>query len=195
MSCHPDRLLSRRAHPSTGRPRSFVGATRTPAGNDAIPGVVTRGQTIPRTRPLTQTRPTDRRTTRSADGAALATSPTSIALEPNIVARDSCPTSCRSQPRNRKAPRSGQFDQADDGARTRDLRLGKPTLYQLSYVRDATILRRPRRWAAGRERRAIGAGAAPRPLPFSGHAPLPAPGNGRARGSRIGRPAGVRRGE
>jgi hypothetical protein len=24
---------------------------------------------------------------------------------------------------------------ADDGARTRDLRLGKPTLYQLSYVR------------------------------------------------------------
>ena len=25
--------------------------------------------------------------------------------------------------------------QADDGARTRDLRLGKPTLYQLSYVR------------------------------------------------------------
>ncbi len=25
--------------------------------------------------------------------------------------------------------------QADDGSRTRDLRLGKPTLYQLSYVR------------------------------------------------------------
>jgi hypothetical protein len=25
---------------------------------------------------------------------------------------------------------------ADDGPRTRDLRLGKPTLYQLSYVRD-----------------------------------------------------------
>jgi hypothetical protein len=24
---------------------------------------------------------------------------------------------------------------ADDGPRTRDLRLGKPTLYQLSYVR------------------------------------------------------------
>jgi hypothetical protein len=24
---------------------------------------------------------------------------------------------------------------ADDGSRTRDLRLGKPTLYQLSYVR------------------------------------------------------------
>ena len=29
---------------------------------------------------------------------------------------------------------------ADDGARTRDLRLGKPTLYQLSYVRDDGIL-------------------------------------------------------
>ena len=27
------------------------------------------------------------------------------------------------------------FLKADDGARTRDLRLGKPTLYQLSYVR------------------------------------------------------------
>ena len=27
--------------------------------------------------------------------------------------------------------------EADDGARTRDLRLGKPTLYQLSYVRNA----------------------------------------------------------
>ena len=25
--------------------------------------------------------------------------------------------------------------EADDGPRTRDLRLGKPTLYQLSYVR------------------------------------------------------------
>ena len=27
---------------------------------------------------------------------------------------------------------------ADDGSRTRDLRLGKPTLYQLSYVRAAS---------------------------------------------------------
>ena len=27
------------------------------------------------------------------------------------------------------------FYKADDGSRTRDLRLGKPTLYQLSYVR------------------------------------------------------------
>jgi cytochrome c-type biogenesis protein CcmH len=30
--------------------------------------------------------------------------------------------------------------QADDGSRTRDLRLGKPTLYRLSYVRKALIL-------------------------------------------------------
>src|SRR5213592_428239 len=28
---------------------------------------------------------------------------------------------------------------ADDGSRTRDLRLGKPTLYQLSYVRAAAL--------------------------------------------------------
>ena len=30
--------------------------------------------------------------------------------------------------------------QADEGTRTLDLRLGKPTLYQLSYVRDAGIV-------------------------------------------------------
>ena len=30
--------------------------------------------------------------------------------------------------------------EADDGPRTRDLRLGKPTLYQLSYVRAGVIL-------------------------------------------------------
>jgi hypothetical protein len=30
---------------------------------------------------------------------------------------------------------SSEFREADDGGRTRDLRLGKPTLYQLSYVR------------------------------------------------------------
>ena len=29
----------------------------------------------------------------------------------------------------------GLSSKADDGSRTRDLRLGKPTLYQLSYVR------------------------------------------------------------
>src|SRR5687767_11892531 len=32
--------------------------------------------------------------------------------------------------------------EADDGGRTRDLRLGKPTLYQLSYVRAGAILER-----------------------------------------------------
>jgi hypothetical protein len=33
------------------------------------------------------------------------------------------------------------FFEADDGVRTRDLRLGKPTLYQLSYVRAGASLR------------------------------------------------------
>ncbi len=33
------------------------------------------------------------------------------------------------------AHRTTTSDQADDGTRTRDIRLGKPTLYQLSYVR------------------------------------------------------------
>ena len=35
---------------------------------------------------------------------------------------------------------SGKPGEADDGSRTRDLRLGKPTLYQLSYVRAGRIL-------------------------------------------------------
>jgi hypothetical protein len=37
----------------------------------------------------------------------------------------------------------GSEPRADDGARTRDLRLGKPTLYQLSYVRARPSLARP----------------------------------------------------
>jgi hypothetical protein len=41
-----------------------------------------------------------------------------------------------------EAMREGE---ADDGPRTRDLRLGKPTLYQLSYVRAGRILDAPRR--------------------------------------------------
>jgi hypothetical protein len=36
------------------------------------------------------------------------------------------------------------FLEADDGGRTRDLRLGKPTLYQLSYVRVSGDSKRPR---------------------------------------------------
>ncbi len=38
-------------------------------------------------------------------------------------------------PKRRKPRRGRAFAEADDGPRTRDLRLGKPTLYQLSYVR------------------------------------------------------------
>lgn len=34
--------------------------------------------------------------------------------------------------KNREAP---QKKKANDGIRTRDIRLGKPTLYQLSYIR------------------------------------------------------------
>jgi hypothetical protein len=39
-------------------------------------------------------------------------------------------------------PRIRSGIEADDGGRTRDLRLGKPTLYQLSYVRADAILER-----------------------------------------------------
>ena len=38
------------------------------------------------------------------------------------------------------------FRKADDGSRTRDLRLGKPTLYQLSYVRLSCIPRHLPAW-------------------------------------------------
>gem|GEM_PF-645777 len=41
------------------------------------------------------------------------------------------------------------FARADDGDRTRDLRLGKPTLYQLSYVRTAC---RATWWRGGKKR-------------------------------------------
>jgi hypothetical protein len=39
------------------------------------------------------------------------------------------------QPRNGKSPPVEGFSEAGDGGRTRDLRLGKPTLCQLSYTR------------------------------------------------------------
>jgi Arylsulfotransferase (ASST) len=39
--------------------------------------------------------------------------------------------------------RGSTLREADDGSRTRDLRLGKPTLYQLSYVRAAGDFRAP----------------------------------------------------
>jgi hypothetical protein len=41
----------------------------------------------------------------------------------------------RYPPENDKTPAFAGLLEADDGVRTRDLRLGKPTLYQLSYVR------------------------------------------------------------
>ena len=43
------------------------------------------------------------------------------------------PKACAPAPRNHVD--AGPSYEADDGGRTRDLRLGKPTLYQLSYIR------------------------------------------------------------
>jgi hypothetical protein len=45
---------------------------------------------------------------------------------------------CRETPTN--TSRGPGSTKANDGGRTRDLRLGKPTLYQLSYVRAALLL-------------------------------------------------------
>ena len=53
----------------------------------------------------------------------------------------------RHRPTDEKPAITGPF-QADDGARTRDLRLGKPTLYQLSYVRVVGDFR----WCPGEPR-------------------------------------------
>ncbi len=65
--------------------------------------------------------------------------PRSYEGNPNLVrptvARNSCPLQPSRVAINRKGPISSHFVEADDGSRTRDLRLGKPTLYQLSYVR------------------------------------------------------------
>jgi hypothetical protein len=61
-------------------------------------------------------------------------------LQVPTVARDRCPLRSRAVLPREKARITGPFYQADDGARTRDLRLGKPTLYQLSYVRARVIL-------------------------------------------------------
>ena len=45
----------------------------------------------------------------------------------------------------RLEPKIRSGTEADDGPRTRDLRLGKPTLYQLSYVRAGPIVERKAR--------------------------------------------------
>ncbi len=46
----------------------------------------------------------------------------------------------RRLPRRQKPPITRVFLEADDGIRTRDTWLGKPVLYQLSYVRAPGIL-------------------------------------------------------
>ena len=58
---------------------------------------------------------------------------------PRTVSDRFRPTSAhkRSWPQTQEKPRAGgAFRKAGDEARTRDLRLGKPTLYQLSYTRN-----------------------------------------------------------
>ena len=56
-------------------------------------------------------------------------------LVPRGIATATDGTLCARQAEaDETAPQRG-FPEADDGPRTRDLRLGKPTLYQLSYVR------------------------------------------------------------
>src|SRR5437763_1723122 len=59
------------------------------------------------------------------------------------VARDRCPAQVSKLTSPRKLAISRDLYKADDGGRTRDLRLGKPTLYQLSYVRAARDSRDP----------------------------------------------------
>jgi cytochrome c biogenesis protein CcmG/thiol:disulfide interchange protein DsbE len=65
----------------------------------------------------------------------------------------------KQHPENDESPDViGAFSEAGDGGRTRDLRLGKPTLYQLSYTRVG-----PGSLAAGPG--PCGAGAAPAAIP------------------------------
>jgi hypothetical protein len=82
--------------------------------------------------------------------------------------------------------------EADDGGRTRDLRLGKPTLYQLSYVRDDgdagarlsrwQIARRAGEGARRRALRSSAVAAARRQSPAQGARSGAAPGARRASG-------------
>src|SRR4051812_50184955 len=85
-------------------------------------------------------------------------------LSPCAAARE------KQRPENDESPDGiGAFSEAGDGGRTRDLRLGKPTLYQLSYTRVG-----PGSLAAGAG--PCGAGAAPPPqTPAGVAAPRPRP--------------------
>src|SRR5918999_1324085 len=71
------------------------------------------------------------------------------------LGRDECAVSRRfpGAPRANAAGGGGsELAKADDGPRTRDLWLGKPTLYQLSYVREGLAILAPARArAASRE--------------------------------------------
>jgi hypothetical protein len=107
-----------------------------------------RKSMIPRTRSITRTIDSAGHLLLGAD--VTRTDPLALrsAGHHRKVARDRCPPQDPRLRLPRKFPIYRDLYKADDGSRTRDLRLGKPTLYQLSYVRAAAILRgrSRRRW-------------------------------------------------
>src|SRR3712207_64749 len=93
--------------------------------------------------------------------------------------------------RSARPPPLARDRRAEDGSRTRDLRLGKPTLYQLSYFRAG---RNSRRWARGsteprRERSVAGKAVAPLAL---GEVKRLVGGDEQRLGRRPSGPGGVR---
>src|SRR5436853_2763604 len=72
------------------------------------------------------------------------------------------------QPHQHKNPAlAGLSHEADDGPRTRDLRLGKPTLYQLSYVRAVAEFISDQRGCPGLRTRFMGVKRMVSPLPLA----------------------------
>ncbi len=127
---HTDELRRRRGGPTTHR---FGAGDTWPAGRRRIvparsrsgrfhrptkttPSSLTNDRECTSLRSAQETAPSSPRRERKCGSSPMAT-------PPGAASGDGC------------APQ-----QADDGGRTRDLRLGKPTLYQLSYVRARAIL-------------------------------------------------------
>jgi hypothetical protein len=87
-----------------------------------------------------------------------------ICVTPQFLA---CLTNIEPSPKvphlRRVSAKSCESVKADDGSRTRDLRLGKPTLYQLSYVRKCREMLATGRsplWARAAVHRPFGTGEA-----------------------------------
>jgi catechol 2,3-dioxygenase-like lactoylglutathione lyase family enzyme len=109
-----------RAEPESA-PANALGIRRIMFAVDDIDDVVTRlrshgGELSARSR-----------STRTSTGSASCVAPRASSSD--------WPSGSANPPRVRPGAASGFGGEADDGPRTRDLRLGKPTLYQLSYVR------------------------------------------------------------